>query len=104
MLKRTSLFFLSFFFATSIAFATEQAELDQAIRQLESAKKALDRAKKANQIRVQERIYFDYAKANQEIDLVIRGIKQYTNGNRSQPRDPRQVRTLTGEYDKVRSK
>lgn len=101
---RKSLLILSFFLAIPVVNATEQAELDQAIRQLESAKKALDRANKVtNNLRVQERIYFDYKKAHQEIDLVIQGIKAYTNGNRAQPRDPRQIRTLTGEYDKVRA-
>lgn len=102
---RKSLLILSFCFAVPFVNATEQSELDQAIRQLQSAKAALARANKSvNNIRLQERVYFDYAKANSEIDLIISGIKQYTNGNRSQPRDPRKVRTLTGEYDKVRAK
>lgn len=100
---RKSLFILSLCFTSSFANATEQSELDQAVRQLQSAKIALERANKAaKHIRVQERVYFDYVKANQEIDLVIQGIKQYTNGNRAQPRDPRQIKTLTGEYDRVR--
>lgn len=102
---RKSLFILSLCFVSTFSNATEQAELDQAIRQLQSAKVALERANKAAQnIRVQERVYFDYVKAHQEIDLIIRGIKQYSNGNRAQPRDPRQVKTLTGEYDKVRAR
>lgn len=104
---RKSLFILSFAFTFAVPFAsaTEQSELDQAIRQLQSAKIALARAEQAaKHIRVQERVYFDYVKARQEIDLVIQGINQYTNGNRAQPRDPRQVKTLTGEYDKVRAK
>ncbi|MFU2099425.1 RAQPRD family integrative conjugative element protein [Mannheimia haemolytica] len=102
---RKSLFILSLCFVSTFSNATEQSELDQAIRQLQSAKVALERANKATQnIRVQERVYFDYVKAHQEIDLIIRGIKQYSNGNRAQPRDPRQVKTLTGEYDKVRAR
>lgn len=102
---RKSLFILSLCFVSTFSNATEQSELDQAIRQLQSAKVALERANKATRnIRVQERVYFDYVKAHQEIDLIIRGIKQYSNGNRAQPRDPRQVKTLTGEYDKVRAR
>lgn len=102
---RPFIFLLSFCCVIPFVNATEQAELDQAIRQLESAKLALERANKVtHNIRVQERIYFDYAKARGEIDLIIRGIKQYTNGNRAQPRDPSQIRTLTGEYDKVRGR
>lgn len=102
---RKFLFVLSLCSAVPLATATEQAELDQAIRQLQSAKVALERANKtAHHLRVQDRVYFDYAKARSEIDLIITGIKQYTNGTRAQPRDPREVRTLTGEYDKVRAK
>lgn len=98
------LIFLSIFLLPHLALATEQSELDQAIKQLQSAKAALNRANHAaNGVRQQERVYFDYFKARQEIDLVIQGIRLYVNGSRAQPRDPSQIRVLTGDYDKVKA-
>lgn len=99
----TSIFLFSITLSPSLSYGSEQAELDQAIRQLESAKKALERAKvSANATKVKQRIYFDYIKAYQDIDLIKTGIDRYINSNRAQPRDPRQIRALLGEYDKVK--
>lgn len=82
----------------------EQAELVQVIRQLESAKQALARANaKALKSGTSERVYFDYAKARQDIDLIKTGIDHYINSNRAQPRNPNQIRTLSGDYDRVKN-
>lgn len=105
MLKR---FPIILFFSVSIfsfnAFADEQTELQQAIRQLESAKQALIRAQQqAKNTKAQARFYFDYLKAQKEIDIVISGIHYYLNNDRAQPRDPRQLRTLSGDYEKMKA-
>lgn len=100
-----SLFFSLFLCFSSWVVASEQSELDQVIKQLQSAKAALKRANsEASRHRVQERVYFDYAKAHQEISTVISGIQLYINGERAQPRDPRKMRALTGHYNKTGKK
>ncbi|MDU8924311.1 RAQPRD family integrative conjugative element protein [Pasteurellaceae bacterium LIM206] len=101
----TSIFLVSLILSpVSQAQASEQSELDQAVRQLESAKKALDRAQISEKsVRVKDRVYFDYTKARRDIDLVKFGISRYINSNRAQPRDPRQIRTLSGVYDNVKT-
>lgn len=85
------------------AYAHEQAELEQAIRQLESAKQALIRAQQyTKDAKVKTRFYFDYAKARKEIEMIRSGIHHYLNNDRAQPRDPRTITTLSGEYEKTR--
>lgn len=104
MLKRfpITLFFSACLLSGNV-FADEQAELEQAIRQLESAKQALVRAQQqAKGSNVKTRFYFDYLKARKEIDTVRTGIYHYLNNDRAQPRDPRDIRTLSGEYEKTR--
>lgn len=104
-MRKTFLPVLIFLISSPLALATEQSELDQAMRQLDAAQQALARAHTAaNSSKAKERIYFDYAQARRDIDLVKAGIARYINSNRAQPRDPRQIRTLSGEYDKVRAK
>ena len=103
MQKQLTIFLLISTFFSFPVYANEKAEIEQAIRHLESAQQALYRAQKhASNIRVKDRVYFDYAKAKQDIAIVRDGIDRYINSNRAQPRDPRQIRTLSGEYDKVR--
>lgn len=97
----TLLLITSSAFYSPSSLASEQSELDQAKRQLEAARQALFRAK-ADAERNRSRVYFDYARANQDITLIQQGIDRYINSNRAQPRDPRQIRTLSGDYDKVR--
>ncbi|OOS00872.1 hypothetical protein B0187_00845 [Haemophilus paracuniculus] len=98
----TLLLIASSAFYSPLSSASEQSELDQAKRQLEAARQALFRAK-AEAERNRSRVYFDYASANQDITLIQQGIDRYINSNRAQPRDPRQIRTLSGDYDKVRN-
>lgn len=98
-----SLFLSACLFSANVL-ADEQAELEQAIRQLESAKQALVRAKaQAKDSRVKTRFYFDYAKAKKEIDTVQLGIYYYLNNDRAQPRNPRDIRTLSGEYERTKA-
>lgn len=104
MLKRFPIVLL---FSVSLCsmhtFANEHAELEQAIRQLDSAKQALIRAQQqAGRSTVKTRFYFDYKKAKKEIDMVRSGIHHYLNNERAQPRDPQQIRTLSGEYERSR--
>lgn len=101
---RKSLFALILFLsAVASAHAQESAELEQAIRQLNSAKQALLRAEKIAKTTPHQRLYFHYPQAHQDIDLVVQGIRHYINSERLQPRDPRQLKTLSGEYDKLRA-
>lgn len=106
-MRKITLFLLISSLFPPLSYASERAELDQALRQLESAKQALYRAqvqaRQSSQVQVKERFYFDYLKARQDIDLVKSGIFQYLNNDRAQPRDPRQIRTLSGQYDKMRA-
>lgn len=104
-MRKTTLILLmsSLFSLPNFTLANEQAELDQALKQLEAAKHALYRAQvQARSTNVKDRFYFDYIKARQDIDLVRSGISHYLNNERAQPRDPRQIRTLSGQYGKIR--
>ncbi len=87
-----------------VSYASEQAELDQALKQLVSAQQALMRADKASrQTHIKNRVYFDYKQAHDDIYLIKQGIERYINSNRAQPRDPRLMRGLSGDYDRVRT-
>ncbi|QPB42852.1 integrative conjugative element protein, RAQPRD family [Rodentibacter haemolyticus] len=100
---RNPVFIFLFSLACStVAYADETSELEQAMRQLESAKQALVRAQKSANAGLKSRLYFDYQKAHQDINTVKVGINLYINGDRAQPRDPRKLKTLSGYYDKVR--
>ncbi|MDP8189074.1 RAQPRD family integrative conjugative element protein [Pasteurella skyensis] len=99
----TPIILFSISVSPAFSYASEQTELDQALHQLEAAKKALKRAQiAANSKHIKSRIYFDYTKAQEDINLIKQGINRYINGNRSQPRDPRQIRTLSGDYDHIK--
>lgn len=97
-----SILFTSFFFSVEV-WASETAEIEQAKRQLESAKQALLRAEKSARNMAKPRVYFDYRKAQQDITLIQQGLDRYLNSNRAQPRDPSRLRTLSGDYDKVKN-
>lgn len=82
-------------------YASESAELAQAIAQLTSAEQSLIRAKEQN-TDISARFYFDYVKAMHEIQTVRHGIYRYLNNERAQPRDPNKLGTVSGLYEKRR--
>ena len=84
--------------SSTVAMASEHAELAQAIKQLQSAKQALQRAKALAGTEPQQRIYFHYDQANKDISLVENGIFNYLNYSRAQPRKPSQLQELSGDY------
>ncbi|ERF77319.1 integrative conjugative element protein, RAQPRD family [Gallibacterium anatis] len=98
-MSRSLLFlFCCMLFSSTAAIASEQAELAQAIKQLQSAKQALQRAKALAGTKPQQRIYFYYDQANQDINLVEQGIFNYLNHSRAQPRKPSELQELSGDY------
>ncbi|QIA76791.1 RAQPRD family integrative conjugative element protein [Rodentibacter caecimuris] len=101
-MRNAAFVFLFSFVCSAVAYADETSELEQAMRQLESAKQALIRAQKSANAGLKSRLYFDYQKAHQDINTVKQGINLYINGDRAQPRDPRKLKSLSGYYDKLR--
>ena len=82
--------------------ASEESELDQAIRQLNAAEQALARAKQQAKTDIKHRFYFDYQQAQTDIDKIRRGINRYVNSERAQPRDMKQLKALSGDYERHR--
>ncbi|HII3839974.1 TPA: RAQPRD family integrative conjugative element protein [Pasteurella multocida] len=86
----------------STAVASEQSELAQAIRQLNAAEQALTRAQNQARTEVKYRFYFDYPSARADINKVRIGINNYINSERALPRNPKQLKDLSGEYERNR--
>ena len=82
--------------------ATEQSELAQAIRQLNAAEQALVRAQAQARADIKHRFYFDYQTARADIQKIRTGIDNYVNAERAQPRNPKQLKTLSGDYERNR--
>ena len=82
--------------------ASEQSELAQAIRQLNAAEQALVRAQNQARTDVKHRFYFDYKAARADIHKVRTGIDNYVNSERAQPRNPKQLKSLSGDYERNR--
>lgn len=88
----------------STAVASEQSELAQAIRQLNAAEQALMRAQNQARTEVKHRFYFDYPSARADINKVRSGINNYINSERAQPRHPKQLKNLSGDYERNRGR
>ncbi|HDR1435562.1 TPA: RAQPRD family integrative conjugative element protein [Pasteurella multocida] len=86
----------------STAIASEQSELAQAIRQLNAAEQALTRAQNQAKTEVKHRFYFDYPSARADINKVRIGINNYINSERALPRNPKQLKDLSGDYERNR--
>ena len=84
----------------STAVASEQSELTQAVRQLNAAEQALMRAQNQARTEVKHRFYFDYPSARADINKVRSGINNYINSERAQPRNPKQLKNLSGDYER----
>ena len=84
----------------STAVASEQSELAQAVRQLNAAEQALMRAQNQARTEVKHRFYFDYPSARADINKVRSGINNYINSERAQPRNPKQLKNLSGDYER----
>ncbi|MBF0035503.1 raqprd family integrative conjugative element protein [Citrobacter freundii] len=64
----------------------ESTQLALALKQLDSVKVSLDRAKASTKTNPQSRYYFDYPAAQQDISEIERGINRYLSPSRAQPR------------------
>lgn len=84
----------------STAVASEQSELAQAVRQLNAAEQALMRAQNQARTEVKHRFYFDYPSARADINKVRSGINNYINSERAQPRNPKQLKNLSSDYER----
>ena len=84
----------------STAVASEQSELAQAVRQLNAAEQALMRAQNQARTEVKHRFYFDYPSARADINKVRSGINNYINSERAQPRNPKKLKNLSGDYER----
>ncbi|MFZ7172553.1 RAQPRD family integrative conjugative element protein [Pasteurella multocida] len=82
--------------------ASENAQLAQAIKQLEAAQRSLTRAEALAQTSEKNREYFDYQAARRDINAIKSGINQYINPTRAIPRDPNASRRLQEDYTKLR--
>ncbi|MDG6897872.1 hypothetical protein A6A19_07775 [Actinobacillus delphinicola] len=101
IIKKTSCISLCIFGIFGIAqtsFATEAEQLTQAMRQLDSVKAALLRAKTAANLestQIQKRAVFLYPQALDDVATMKKAISDYLNPNRIQPRNPQQYKTLS---------
>lgn len=64
----------------------ESAQLALALKQLDSVKVSLERAKASTKTNPQSRYFFDYPAAQQDISEIERGINRYLSPSRAQPR------------------
>lgn len=84
--------------AMQTSFATETEQLTQAMRQLDAVKAALLRAKTEASLenrQVQKRAVFLYTQALNDVATMKQAIGDYLNPNRIQPRNPKQLKTLS---------
>ena len=76
--------------------ASEKDELARVMRQLDLVQAAFSRAQALHgQSEDDGRFYFDYARAGQDIQAMKRGISEYLEPSRAQPREPA---TVDGRY------
>lgn len=91
------LFCLSQFLGINSASATEKEELALIIKQLSQVKKSLLRSEIVSGTDQKERYHFNYQAAQNDINLIIKGIESYLSPNRPQPRSLN-FPIITGEY------
>lgn len=92
------LFLLLTLFIGSQAWASpESTQLALALKQLNSVKTSLDRARISSSTDPQSRYFFDYLQAQQDISAVEQGIRRYLAPARAQPRT---VQPLSASYQR----
>ena len=69
-----------------------------------STRNLLKRAQNQARTDVKHRFYFDYPSARADINKVRNGINNYINSERAQPRNPKQLKDLSGDYERNRGR
>ncbi|HBQ8098985.1 TPA: raqprd family integrative conjugative element protein [Klebsiella pneumoniae] len=97
-MRHSQLFLLLTLPMWSLALASpESTQLTLALKQLDSVKTSLERARTSASANVQSRYFFDYLQAQQDISAVEQGIRRYLSPARAQPRA---VQPLSASYQR----
>ncbi|NRN30489.1 integrative conjugative element protein, RAQPRD family [Photorhabdus luminescens] len=85
------------------ALAGEKDELATTLRQLDQVQASLERARVlAVQEGQTDRFYFDYLRANRDLNIVREGINRYLTPSRAQPGISAAALDVTGQYRQER--
>ncbi|KMW72107.1 integrative conjugative element protein, RAQPRD family [Photorhabdus luminescens subsp. luminescens] len=83
--------------------AGEKDELTTTLRQLDQVQASLERARVlAVQEGQADRFYFDYLRANRDLNIIREGINRYLTPSRAQPGISAAVLDVTGQYRQER--
>ncbi|ELW2862258.1 raqprd family integrative conjugative element protein [Salmonella enterica] len=97
-MRYSSLILLLALFTVPQAWASpESTQLALALKQLDSVKTSLERARTSASTDPQSRYFFDYLQAQQDISAVEQGIRRYLAPARAQPRA---VQPLSTSYQR----
>ncbi|MFU1853160.1 RAQPRD family integrative conjugative element protein [Citrobacter portucalensis] len=97
-MRSSSLFLLLALLTVSQAYASpESTQLALALKQLDSVKTSLERARSSASTDSQSRYFFDYLQAQQDISAVEQGIHRYLAPARAQPRA---IHPLSASYQR----
>lgn len=97
-MRHSQLFLLLTLPMWSLAWASpESTHLALALKQLDSVKTSLERARSSASSDPQSRYFFDYLQAQQDITAVEQGIRLYLSPARAQPRA---VQPLSASYQR----
>ncbi|ECG8589586.1 raqprd family integrative conjugative element protein [Salmonella enterica subsp. salamae] len=97
-MRHSQLFLLLTLPMWSLAWASpESTQLALALKQLDSVKTSLERARSSASSDPQSRYFFDYLQAQQDITAVEQGIRLYLSPARAQPRA---VQPLSASYQR----
>lgn len=80
------LFLLTLLIGSQVFASPESTQLALALKQLDSVKTSLERARSSSSTDPQSRYFFDYLQAQQDITTVEQGIHRYLSPARAQPR------------------
>ncbi|WP_079968838.1 RAQPRD family integrative conjugative element protein [Salmonella enterica] len=97
-MRHSSIFLLLVLPIGPQAFASsESTQLALALKQLDSVKTSLERARSSACTDPQSRYFFDYLQAQQDLSTVEQGIHRYLSPARAQPRA---VQPLSASYQR----
>ncbi|MCX8979475.1 RAQPRD family integrative conjugative element protein [Citrobacter portucalensis] len=97
-MRHSQLFLLLTLPMWSLAWASpESTQLSLVLKQLDSVKNSLERARSSASTDSQSRYIFDYLQAQQDISTVEQGIRRYLTPARAQPRT---VQPLSTNYQR----
>ncbi|EOC3628567.1 integrative conjugative element protein, RAQPRD family [Enterobacter hormaechei subsp. steigerwaltii] len=86
MQSQTALLLLIIPFPVLVIASPESTQLALALKELDSVKTSLERARTSASTTPQSRYFFDYLQAQQDISAVEQGIHRYLSPARAQPR------------------